>query len=207
EDGATHQCIDYVGLLRNTFGWKLVVPADPNQTDRVVRWALSTGGNVCVAMGRSKVPVIVRKDGSPFFADDYTFRYGATELLRDGSDGAILAMGTMVYRAVEAWEKLRASGYSLKVYSVSCPLELDDSALADAAKTGLVVTYEDHHVRSGMGSLVAFRLAEMGITPPVFKALGVHRYGDSGAAPEVLSAMGLSVEHLVEAIGELMVQG
>ena len=57
-----------------------------------------------------------------------------------------------------------------------------------------------------MGSLVAFRLAEMGIAVPRFKALGVHRYGDSGAASEVLSAMGLSVEHLVEAIGELMVQ-
>lgn len=206
EDGATHQCIDYVGLLRNTFGWRLVVPADPNQTDRAVRWALSTGGNVCVAMGRSKVPVVVREDGSPFFAGDYAFRYGAMELLRDGSDGAILAMGAMVYRAVEVWEKLRASGYNVKVYSVSCPLELDDSALADAAKTGLVVTYEDHHVRSGMGSLVALRLTERGITPPLFKTLGVHRYGDSGAAPEVLSAMGLSVEHLVEAVVELITQ-
>ena len=55
EDGKTHQCIDYVGLLRNNFGWKLVVPADPNQTDRATRWMLGTPGCICLAMGRSKV--------------------------------------------------------------------------------------------------------------------------------------------------------
>ncbi|MBQ3692307.1 MAG: transketolase, partial [Clostridia bacterium] len=76
EDGKTHQCIDYVGLMRNMFGWKLVVPVDPNQTDRATRWMLKTSGDICLAVGRSKV------DGLKEFTGDYEFEYGKAVKLR-----------------------------------------------------------------------------------------------------------------------------
>lgn len=199
EDGKTHQCIDYIGLMRNMFGWKLVLPADPNQTDRVVRWAIGSHGNVCVAMGRSKVPVITKEDGTCYYDEEYEFEYGKSDLLRDGTDGAILCCGHMVYRAIEAWEKLKAKGISVKIFNVSAPLAIDKATIEEASKTGLVVTYEDHHWRSGLGSIVAEKMLEFGCVSKFVK-LGVHRYGDSGTAEEVISLMGLSPDNLVEVI-------
>ena len=73
EDGKTHHSIDYFALLNSTFGWKVFTPADPNQTDRVVRWMATHRGNHALVMGRSKIPFALREDGSPFFAGDYAF--------------------------------------------------------------------------------------------------------------------------------------
>ena len=199
EDGKTHQCIDYIGLLRNMFGWKLVVPADPNQTDRAVRWSIGTYGNICVAMGRSKVPVITKEDGTPYYGKDYVFEYGKSDLLRDGSDMAILCCGHMAYRAVEAWEKLKAKGIYAKIFNVSCPLQIDERTIREATRTGLVVTYEDHHYGSGLGSIVSEKMVKLGCMSKLVK-LGVHRYGDSGTAEEVIDMMGLSTDKLVEVI-------
>lgn len=95
----THQCIDYVDNFRNTFGWKVVVPADPNQTDRATRWMLTEPGNVCLAMGKSVLPAILKEDGTPFYGDSYTFSYGAIDELRKGSDAVILAMGHFAARS------------------------------------------------------------------------------------------------------------
>ena len=71
EDGKTHHCIDYFGLLNSTFGWKVITPADPNQTDRVVRYVLSRPGNFAVVMGRSKQKTILDESGQPFFGERY----------------------------------------------------------------------------------------------------------------------------------------
>ncbi len=202
EDGMTHQCIDYVGLLRNTFGWKLVVPADPNQTDKATRYALSERGNVCLAMGRSKLPVLLREDGTPFYGDGYVFRYGKADLLRDGTDGAILCMGHMAWRALAVRELLAAEGFSVKVLVVSCPLALEEEMLRDAAATGLVVTYEDHHVASGLGASVGLGLLRAGLAPR-FASFGVHRYGDSGPSGDVFAAMGLAPEQIAEGVRRL----
>lgn len=203
EDGMTHQNIDYVGLLRNTFGWKLVVPADPNQTDRATRWALSTWGNACLAMGRSKLPTITDEEGNPFFGEGYTFRYGALDFLREGSDVTLIALGHMAYRALKAREILKSQGISARVVHVSSPLAIDADELAQAVSTGAVVTFEDHNVNSGLGSIVAAALMEKGISVR-FKALGVHRYGDSGPSDDVMSRMGLSPEDLAEAARALL---
>jgi len=202
EDGMTHQCIDYVGLLRNTFGWRLVVPADPNQTDRATRWMLSEPGNICLAMGRSKTMVLSSEDGRPFYGKERPFEYGKFDLLRDGGDGAIMAMGSMVSRAFKAWEALKDRGIMVKLYVVSTPLEPDDHAIRDAASTGRILTCEDHNVNSGMGSIIASRMTSLGITSR-FTSMGVHKYGTSGAAEEVFAEMGLSTEHIIEKMEEL----
>jgi len=200
EDGMTHQCIDYVGLLGNLFGWKLIVPADPNQTDRVTRWALQQDGNICVAMGRSRLPVLTKEDGfSPFYGDDYTFNYGTIDIIRDGHDVSMFAMGHMVHRALKIRDILAKRGISLCVYSVSCPLALQDDVLIEAVRRGPIFTYEDHNVNSGLGQKVASKLQSLNMSA-VFKAFGISRYGDSGPSNEVFEAMGLAPEEVAEAV-------
>ncbi|NLB83429.1 MAG: transketolase, partial [Synergistaceae bacterium] len=121
EDGMTHQAIDYVGLLRNTFVWRLVVPADPNETDRATRWALAESGCVCIAMGRSKLDVLEDGEGNPLFGGEKPFQYGKSTLVREGENGTIFALGAMTARALEAREILQKKGITPAVYSVSSP--------------------------------------------------------------------------------------
>ncbi len=199
EDGKTHQCIDYVGLSSNFFHWKLIVPADPNQTDRATRWALGTPGNICLAMGRSKVPTICADD-KPLFACE--FKYGEAIKVREGKDAAILALGVMVGRAIEAAKILSASGIEAAVYAVSCPLEVDEKALRESFATGCVVTVEDHNINTGMGSIWLSRAAELGLSACAAR-IGVHRYGDSGPSAEVYDAMGLSPEKIAAKISAM----
>ncbi len=201
EDGKTHQCIDYLGAVRNLYGFRVIVPADPNQTDRAVRWVAAQEGNYVLAMGRSKLPVITTLDGKPFFAGDYTFVYGKMDLLRPGKRGAILAMGSMVHRAVAAWERLREKGIEVAVWNVACPRDLDVEALKEAAATGLIVTYEDHNVETGLGSSVANALLDNGLNARLVK-LGVRTYGGSGKPDELFAMQGLDVESLVKAVQE-----
>jgi len=99
EDGKTHQCIDYLGLLHSTHGFRTVMPADPNQTDRAARWMATQPGNCFLGMGRSKMTPICREDGTPFFAGDYLFEYGRADHLRTGDDATIIAMGAVVEAA------------------------------------------------------------------------------------------------------------
>ncbi len=205
EDGETHQCIDFIGLLRNLFNWRLLIPADPNQADRMTRWALSEPGNICIAMGRSKIPVVTDEKGEPFYAGGYVFRYGAVDLLRKGDDGAIIATGHMAGRALEAHVLLKDQGFNVSVYHAGCPLHMDPSAIAQAARTGRIVTFEDHHASTGLGSIVASMLLKTGSCCPL-RTLGVTRYGDSGSSSEVLSAMGLDPENLAAAVRSLVVQ-
>jgi len=203
EDGMTHQAIDYVGLLRNTFGWKLAVPCDPNQTDRATRWAIGEPGCVCLAMGRSRLDVLTNAKGAPLFGEGYDFRYGKADLVCEGNDGAIFALGAMTGRALKATQFLKEKGISVSLYAVSSPLLPDDEALRAAAATGRIMTCEDHCVASGMGSILAARMTELRLNA-AFKALGVHRYGDSGASEDVFSAMGLDASSLAEAFEKLL---
>jgi transketolase len=199
EDGKTHQCIDYVGVLRNLYGFRVIVPADPNQTDRVVRYIATQTGNFALAMGRSPIPVILDLEGKPLFGGDYRFEYGKADLVRPGTRAAIVTMGSMVYRAVAAWEKLKAMGIDVAVWNFSCPIDLDGEALERAAETGLLVTYEDHNVRTGLGCSVANALAEKGLGARLVK-LGIPHYGASGKPDDLFKLHGLSVDHLIEAV-------
>ncbi len=199
EDGKTHQCIDYIGLMRNLFGYRVIIPADPNQTDRIIRYVAKTEGNFLVAMGRSPVPVILAEDGKPFFANPYQFQYGKADLIRNGKDGAIVTTGGMVYRAVEAWRKLKERGIEVQVLNLSCLSDLDVEAILRAARTGRVITYEDHHVQTGLGCLVANVIAEQGLSVR-FRKMGITRYGSSGKPEDLYRMQGLDVDSLVQAV-------
>ncbi|RKY58244.1 MAG: transketolase, partial [Candidatus Latescibacterota bacterium] len=199
EDGKTHQCIDYLGVLRNLYGFKIIIPADPNQTDRAIRYIAKTPGNFLVGMGRSKVPIISDEQGRPLFGEGYEFEYGKVDLVREGNDGVVFAMGPMVYRAIQAWEMLRERGVRVRVLNVPCPVDLDREAVRQAAETGLVVTYEDHHIDTGLGSSVALALAEEGLSPK-FVRMGIRTYGGSGKPDELFASQGLSPEDLVRTV-------
>ncbi|MEM2841691.1 MAG: transketolase, partial [Thermoproteota archaeon] len=145
EDGKTHQCIDYIGTFRNLYGFKVIVPADANQTDRVTRYIASTNGNFLLAVGRSKLPIIADETGKEAFANNYEFEYGKAEILRRGKDAVIFTMGSLVYKAITAWEALKNLGLEVMVVNVPCPLEVDEAVLEEAINIGKIVTYEDHN--------------------------------------------------------------
>ncbi|MCK5118083.1 MAG: transketolase, partial [Candidatus Latescibacteria bacterium] len=163
EDGKTHQCIDYIGVMRNLYGYRIIMPADPNQTDRAIRYAAGEPGNFFIGMGRSKLPVITNEEGKPFFGGDYTFRYGKADRVREGKDAAVISMGGMLYRALEAAERLAEKGFSVKVLNLCCLSAPDVEAIREAARTGVVITYEDHNIHTGLGSIVASVIAEEGL--------------------------------------------
>lgn len=190
QDGKTHHCIDYVGTVRNFFDFKLIVPADPNQTDRAIREIATTHGNFVVAMGRSKVPVITDEKGNPLYGDDYVFEYGKTDVVREGSDAALLCMGTTVSMGVQVHDILKEKGIKIKVINVPCPLDIPVETVRDAAATGLIVTYEDHHVESGLGAEVAKIMARNGISARLMN-FGIRFYVPSGESKDLFRLEGL----------------
>ena len=206
EDGKTHQCIDYVGALRDFFGWRLVVPADANQTDRAVRAAAAMQGNVAIAMGRSKLPVIINQDGAPLFGTGYEFAYGEIVWARDGTEACVLAMGTLAGATVAAADLLRDRGIEVEVGIVACPLALDEAAMRYAAEAPLLVTVEDHSVHTGLGASVALWLAENGVGTRLVRA-GVDGYQSSGASAELFARIELDANGIATRIERELARG
>lgn len=206
EDGKTHQCIDYVGIFANLFGFKVVVPSDANHTDRAVRYAATQPGSFLIALGRSKIPVITDEKGEPFYGKGYEFAYGKADLLRGGSiekpAAAVLAMGQVAVEAVKAADFLRKENLAIQVWCISSPLEIDRSALKAAASTGVVVTVEDHHVRTGLGAQVARALAEEGLSVRL-RMLGITGFACSGDVPALYRQFGIDAEGIASAVREL----
>jgi transketolase len=152
-----------------------------------------------MGVGCSPGPVIADLDGKPLFAGDYCFEYGGVDLVRPGEHGVILTTGPMLWRAVAAWEVLRAEELEPAVLHVGCPKLVDatdDPVLLQNLRKGRVITYEDHNVRTGLGSRVANCIAARGISCRLLK-LGIDRYAVSGEPDEVYRRMGLDQDTLV----------
>jgi transketolase len=203
EDGMTHQCIDYIGLFRNMFGWKVIVPADPNQTDRATRWMLTEPGCVCLAMGRSTLPVVLKEDGSPFYAGDYVFEYGKIDTLREGKDAVILSMGHFAWRALKARDILAGQNIDAKVLHCASPLAMKAGELLQLIGDMPLVTCEDHNVNTGIGSIAAMLIARSGKAVKMAN-MGVTHYGLSGNNNEVIAEMKLSPEDIAETVKGLL---
>jgi len=199
EDGKTHQCMDYIGTVASWYHAQLLIPADANQADRMTRYAAQAPGFVVLAMGRSKVPILLREDGTPFFGANYQFSYASADWLRQGNDCAIVTCGNMVHRAVVASELLYREGVSAGVLNIGTPLALDLTRLEQAAATGLIVTYEDHNVRTGLSVLVGSCAAQHAWGCRVV-CLGATDYGQSGTPEDLYTRQGLSVNDLVRAV-------
>lgn len=199
EDGKTHQCIDYLGLLHSLPGFRTILPADPNQTDRAVRYMASQPGNLFLGMGRSKMAPILAAGGTPFFAGDYRFEYGKADLLRTGTDGAVIAMGAVVGAAVAAHDLLAKTGVRAQILNMACPGAIDRDALRAAAATGLIVTCEDHNPVNGLGSQVANALLDEGLSCRLIR-LGARGYSGSAPPAALYAAQGLDAAGIAAAV-------
>ncbi len=202
EDGQTHQSIDYLALGHGPYNLKIFVPADPNQTDRIIRYAAAERGNMLIPMGRSKLPVIADADGQPFFGGDYRFEPGKADLLRKGDDVTVVCFGDVSWRAVQAADEL-APELSVRVLSMASIRPLDTASLVEAAQqTRAMISYEDHNRDCGLGVQVATALADAGVATR-FRRLGSHFYGSSGEPDALLAEQGLAIEDLKRACREL----
>ncbi len=190
EDGASHQCCEDFALMRSIPGMVVICPADGVEAEAAVKAAYEHQGPVYLRFGRLAVPV--------FHEEGYEFQIGKGEILRDGSDVAIIANGLMVYEAIQAGEALAEAGISATVINMPTVKPLDEELILKAAKKcGRVITCEEHSVIGGLGEAVCSLLSEKLPTP--VRRIGVNdRFGFSGAAGEVLKAFGLSAEHIVE---------
>lgn len=197
EDGPTHQGIDYVGLMRNYFRFNVYMPADPNQTDRVIRTTAVQPGNVFVGMGRSTMAMVLAEDGSPFFGGDYQFTPGKGDWVRRGQAGTLITYGAVTPNVMEAWQKLRDEGIEVGVLVMASVVPVDAAAIIEAVKNGPVLTVEDHHVDTGLGAMVATIIADNGLVA-TFKRLGVTRYGASGKPVDLYAAQDLDGAGIVK---------
>jgi transketolase len=203
EDGKTHQCIDYLGVMKNLYHFKTIIPADPNQTDHIIRHIIQKYGNFLVPMGRSKLEIIKDNKGNIFFDKDYKFKYGKADLLRDGKDCALFVMGTMTGKAVEIADTLKGNNVSVQVWNISCPNDIDKESLKKAAKTNVIFTYEDHNVNTGLGNSIADKMMQMGFSCKFYK-FGVEDYSFSGKSSDLFKFYGLDVNSMVKNIKNIL---
>lgn len=189
EDGRTHQCIDYLGALRNCFGFKIIIPADPNQTDKAVRYAAADYGNYLIGMGRSKINTVYNsKTKSVFFGSDYTFEYGKIDVLKDGKI-PLLTYGAMVPKSYAVYDLVK-DNIDLALLNVSCPNDLDEETLLPFLESGYAFVYEDHNKNTGLGSILSQFVCERGLSVKIV-TFGSDGYAYSGKPDEVLKLMGL----------------
>jgi len=203
EDGPTHQAIDDSGSVLGFFNTMQLEPADPNQCDRMIRFIASHYGNFYVRMGRHKVPVLTKEDGSVLFDVDYEYYYGRCDVLRSGSDVTIAAMGGTVAEALAAWEVLKEKGVSAEVVIVSSIKEFDEPLFVSLVKTKKLVTVEDHNTHSGLASQLAKALQDKDIVLDASVILGVDAYQLSGKWNELYAAAGIDRGAIVEAVEKL----
>lgn len=184
EDGASHQSVEDLALMRAVPGMTVIVPADAVETRKAVKAAAGREGPVYLRLGRAGVPVL--------FGPDYPFEVGRAVRLREGRDVALLATGVMVSVALEAADLLQAEGISAEVINLHTLKPLDEEAVVGAARRcGAVVTAEEHSIIGGLGSAVAEVLAEKNPVP--MARVGIRdRFGQSGAPEELMREYGLT---------------
>ena len=195
EDGASHQCCEDFALMRSIPGMTVICPADDVEAKAAVKAAYEMNGPVYLRFGRLAVPV--------FHAEDYKFEIGKGEVVKDGTDVAIIANGLLVYEAIKAGEELAAAGINAMVINMATIKPLDEElVLAAAKKCGKVITCEEHSIIGGLGEAVCAVLSEKLPTP--VKRIGVNdEFGHSGPAVDLLKQFGLSAEHIVEVAKEM----
>ena len=195
EDGASHQCCEDFGLMRTIPGMTVICPADDIEAKAAVRAAYEMNGPVYLRFGRLAVPV--------FHAEDYKFEIGKGEVLRDGTDVAIIANGLLTYEAIKAGEELAAAGINAMVINMATIKPLDEElVIAAAKKCGKVITCEEHSIIGGLGEAVCAVLSEKCPTP--VKRIGVNdEFGHSGPAVALLKQFGLDSDHIVEVAKEM----
>ena len=190
-DGASHQQVEDIAIMRSIPRMKVIVPSDAVSTRSAVKAIASIPGPFYVRLTRSSTPVV--------YENGFEYEFGKASVLRDGSDVALIACGIMVPEALKAADSLKAKGVSASVVDLHTIKPIDaDAVVKVAQRCGRVVTAEEHNILGGMGSAVAEVLGESRPTP--MKRVGVmDTFGESGEAGELLKKYGLTAESIEQA--------
>ena len=196
EDGASHQCCEDFALMRSIPGMVVICPADGVEAEAATKAAYEYEGPVYLRFGRLAVPV--------FHEEGFTFQIGKGEVMREGTDIAIIANGLMVYEAIQAGEALAQEGINARIINMSTVKPLDEEMVLKAAKEcGKIITCEEHSVIGGLGEAVCSFLSENHPTP--VRRIGVNdEFGCSGPAYEVLEKYGLCASNIVKVTKEFL---
>lgn len=190
EDGATHQCLEDIGIMRTIPGMTIINPADAAEARLAVKAAIDYEGPVYLRFGRLAVPTI--------FGEDYKFEWGKGVMLSDGTDVTIAATGLLVPNAIEAAEELAKLGISARVINIHTIKPIDEEIIVKAAReTGAIVTAEEHNIMGGLGSAVAEVVSEK-CPVPVLRVGTRDVFGKSGAPAKLLEMYGLDTKTIVE---------
>lgn len=191
EDGATHQTMEDIGLMRMLPGMVVINPCDFNQTKAATIASAEYKGPVYLRFGRPSVP--------NFTPADQKFEIGKALKMIEGSDVTIFATGHLVWESILAAEVLKEEGISVELIDIHTIKPLDEQAvLKSAAKTGAVVCAEEHQIAGGMGELIAGLFARNTPYPVEFVAVD-NKFGQSGTPAELMTAYGLDSKHIVAA--------
>lgn len=192
EDGASHQALEDIALMRVLPGMVVIVPADGMETEQVISAVADYFGPVYIRLGRSKTPVVM--------PEDYRFEIGKAFVFHIGRDANIIATGIMTAAALEAKKILESAGLDVGVINMSTIKPLDETAVIKAAEaSSLIITAEEHSIIGGLGSAVCELVSEK--KPVTVKRIGVKdSFGRSGKSEELLKYYGLTAEDIVKEI-------
>lgn len=196
EDGATHQILEDIGLMKMLPGMTVINPCDYNQTKAATIAIAEHEGPVYLRFGRPAVPV--------FTDPDQKFEIGKAWMVNEGTDVSIIATGHLVWEAIQAGEKLAEAGINAEIINIHTIKPLDAEAiLKSVRKTGCVVTAEEHNRLGGLGDSVAQLLATQLPTPQEFVAVN-DSFGESGTPAQLMEKYGLNADNIVAAVNRVV---
>ncbi len=196
EDGATHQILEDIGLMKMLPGMTVINPCDYNQTKAATIAIAEHEGPVYLRFGRPVVPV--------FTDADQKFEIGKAWMVNEGVDVSIFATGHLVWEAIQAGEKLAELGIDAEIINIHTIKPLDaEAVLKSVAKTGCVVTAEEHNRLGGLGDSIAQLLATNNPVPQEYVAVN-DSFGESGTPAQLMTKYGLDAEHIVKAVQKVI---
>lgn len=196
EDGATHQILEDIGLMKMLPGMTVINPCDYNQTKAATLAIAEYEGPVYLRFGRPVVPI--------FTDADQVFEIGKAWMVNEGADVTIIATGHLVWEAIQAGEKLAEMGIDAEIINIHTIKPLDaEAVLKSVAKTGCVVTAEEHNRLGGLGDSIAQLLAVNNPTPQEYVAVD-DSFGESGTPAQLMTKYGLDAEHIIKAVQKVI---
>ena len=195
-DGATHQALEDIAITRVLPGMTVLVPCDVEEARKAVLAAAAHNGPVYIRLGREKTPLIT--------VPETPFEIGQAQVLRDGTDVAIIACGSMVYHGLVAAEQLKGKGISVAVVNAASIKPLDEETIVSiATKCGAVVTAEEHQITGGLGEAVAGVLARKHPMPIEFVGMA-NSFGESGKPAELIAKYSMDTKAVLAAVGRVI---
>ena len=191
EDGATHQVLEDIGMMKMLPNMTVIVPCDFNQTKQATIAIADHEGPVYLRFGRPSVPIFVKPDAN--------FQIGKADMIIEGTDVTIVACGHLVWKAIEAAQTLQEKGVSAEVINMHTIKPLDAKAVLDSvAKTGCAVTAEEHMMNGGLGDSIAQVLSRNTATPQEYVAVD-DSFGESGKPEDLLKKYNIDTPNIIEA--------